>query len=90
MVIIKKNIRFLYRTIKPNYTMARAMYDYTKTILERVSFDPSLFCREVEKAFERLLPYEIEELKIWIRSLILHKPELSQCLVYLRNDKATQ
>ncbi len=63
--------------------MARAMFDYTKTILERVSFDANLFCRELQKAVERLLPYEIVELKIWIGDLTLQKPELNQCLIYL-------
>jgi len=64
--------------------MARAMFDYTKTILERVSFDANLFCRELQKAIERLLPYEIEELKIWIGDLTRQKPELNQCLIYLK------
>lgn len=64
--------------------MARAMFDYTKTVLERVSFDANLFCRELQKALERLLPYEVEELKIWIKSLTLQKPELNQCLIYLK------
>ena len=44
--------------------MARAMFEYTKTVLKKVSFDATLFCRELEKALQRLLPYEIEELKI--------------------------
>ena len=60
------------------------MFDYTKTVLERVSFDANLFCREVQKAIERLLPYEIEELKIWIGNLTQQKPELNQCLIYLK------
>ena len=64
--------------------MARAMFDYTITILERVSFDINLFTRELEKALDRLLPYEIEELKIWIANLILEKPELNKCLIYLK------
>lgn len=64
--------------------MARAMFDYTKTVLERVSFDANLFCKEVQKALERLLPYEVEELKIWIKNLTLQKPELNQCLIYLK------
>ena len=41
--------------------MARAMFEYTKTILKKVSFDVNLFCKELEKALQRLLPYEIEE-----------------------------
>jgi hypothetical protein len=64
--------------------MARAMFEYTKTILNKVSFDANLFCREVQKALERLLPYEIKELKIYIESLIQENPDLDQCLIYLK------
>lgn len=60
------------------------MYEYTKTILKKVSFDANLFCKEVQKAVQRLLPYEIEELKIYIDSLILQNPDLNQCLIYLK------
>ncbi len=63
--------------------MARAMYDYTKAVLKKVSFDANLFCKELKKAMERLLPYEIEELKLWVDALIKQKPELNQCLIYL-------
>ncbi|WP_010227961.1 hypothetical protein [Gillisia marina] len=63
--------------------MARAMFEYTKTILDKVSFDAVLFCKEVKKAIQRLLPHEIEELKIWILSLTRQNPELNQCLIYL-------
>jgi len=63
--------------------MARAMYDYTKAVLKKVSFDANLFCKELKKAMERLLPYEIEELKVWVDALIKQKPELNQCLIYL-------
>ena len=65
--------------------MSRAMFEYTKTVLKKVSFDASLFCKEVEKAVKRLLPYEIEELKIFINSLILQNPDLNQCLIYLKS-----
>ena len=64
--------------------MARAMLEYTKTVLNKVSFDVSLFCKEVKKALERLLPYEIEELKIFINSLIKQNPELDKFLIYLK------
>ena len=64
--------------------MARAMFEYTKTVLKKVSFDSALFCKELQKALQRLLPYEIEELKIFIKSLILQNPELNQCLIYLK------
>lgn len=64
--------------------MARAMLEYTKTVLKKVSFDTTLFCREVQKALTRLLPYEIEELKVFILSLVQQNPELNQCLIYLK------
>jgi hypothetical protein len=64
--------------------MARAMFEYTKTVLKKVSFDVTLFCKELEKALQRLLPYEIEELKIFIQPLLLQNPELNQFLIYLK------
>lgn len=64
--------------------MARAMFEYTKTVLNKVSFDTNLFCKELQKALQRLLPYEIEELKIFIKSLILQNPDLNQCLILLK------
>ena len=64
--------------------MARAMYEYTKTVLNKVSFDATLFCKEVQKAVRRLLPHELEELRIYIQSLIHQNPELNQCLIYLK------
>ncbi|MCF6349416.1 MAG: hypothetical protein L3J23_00095 [Flavobacteriaceae bacterium] len=56
--------------------MARAMFEYTKTILKKVSFDADLFYKELTKAIERLLPYEIDELKIWLQKFTANKPEL--------------
>lgn len=63
--------------------MARAMFDYTIAVLAKVSFDVNLFCKELKKALTRLLPYEIEELKLWIDSLIKQNPQLDKCLIYL-------
>ncbi|MGB5981021.1 MAG: hypothetical protein WBG46_02650 [Nonlabens sp.] len=60
--------------------MARAMFEYTKTVLEKVSFNSVLFCKELEKAIKRLLPYEIKELQIWVRELIMRNPELATCV----------
>ena len=57
------------------------MFDYTKSILERVSFDPILFCKELEKAIRTLLPYEIEQLREWLLNFTIEKPELKQCLL---------
>ncbi len=56
--------------------MARAFYNYTLTILEKVSFDPELFKKELEKAYQSLLPHERAELKIWLQQFLIHKPQL--------------
>jgi hypothetical protein len=60
--------------------MARAMFEYTITILEKVSFDPTLFSKELQKAMERLLPFEISELKIWLVNLLKLHPQLRSCI----------
>ncbi|WP_310379135.1 hypothetical protein [Flavobacterium sp.] len=61
--------------------MSKIMFDYTKSVLERVSFDPILFCKELEKAIKALLPYEIEELREWLQQFTTGKPELKLCLL---------
>jgi hypothetical protein len=63
--------------------MSRQMMSYTKSILERVSFDPVLFCKELEKAIRMLLPYELEELTVWVLNFTKEKPELKKCEIYL-------
>jgi len=64
--------------------MSKMMFDYTKSILERVSFDPILFCRELEKAIKTLLPYEMEQLQEWLMHFIVEKPELKQSLLLIK------
>lgn len=64
--------------------MAKSMLEYYKVVLQKVSFDTRLFCKEVEKAVSRLLPYEVEELKDWLQQFLTDKPELNQCLIYLK------
>lgn len=63
--------------------MARAMLEYTKTVLQKVSFDARLFSRELKKAIERLLPNELVELKKWLVQFVTDKPELQPALVHL-------
>jgi hypothetical protein len=63
--------------------MPRAMLEYTKEILKKVSFDTHLFSKELQKAKERLLPYELDELRDYIISLMYQNPSLKPCLVYL-------
>lgn len=65
--------------------MPRQIYLYTKSILERVSFDAKLFCKELEKATRMLLPYEIDQLREWLLSFTQEKPELRQCMIYIDN-----
>jgi len=60
--------------------MPRMIYDYTKKVLERVSFDPALFTKELKKAIKCLLPYELEQLRRWLAYFTNQKPELIPCL----------
>jgi len=56
--------------------MSRAIFEYTKTVLKKVSFSVDLFCKELKKALDKLLPYEVEELKIWLEEFTSDRPEL--------------
>lgn len=47
--------------------MSTTMLEYTKTILEKVSFDVKLFKKEFEKALKVLMPEEVKELINWIK-----------------------
>ncbi|NMH27328.1 hypothetical protein [Flavobacterium silvaticum] len=64
--------------------MKKTMIAYTKEILERVSFDPDLFRKELQKALKSLLPYEVEQLRDWLLNFTQGKPELRQCLLYVK------
>lgn len=63
--------------------MPRMIYDYTKNVLEKVSFDAKLFMKELKKAIRILLPYELEHLKNWLLFFTSEKPELRKCLILL-------
>lgn len=60
--------------------MPASMFNYTKKVLESVSFDTALFCKEVEKALKMLLPYEVEQLIDWLKNYTTSRPELQVCL----------
>ena len=70
--------------------MARAFYHYTITILEKVSFDPELFKKELEKAYQSLLPYERLELKIWLRKFLVKHPTLNNYLIQTKEFDGQQ
>ena len=65
--------------------MERAILDYSKTVLKKVSFDVELFSKELEKAVKRLLPFEIEELRIWLLQFTVDRPELYPSLALIKN-----
>jgi len=64
--------------------MARAFYNYTLTILEKVSFDPELFVKELQKAQASLLPHEQVELNLWLKKFLINKPDLK---IYVTNKE---
>lgn len=65
--------------------MSKSMLDHTKNVLKRVSFDVTLFCKELEKACKVLLPFELEELASWLLKFIKEKPELQHCMLLIDN-----
>ena len=73
----------LVETTNKIIIMGRTMLEYTKMVLNKVSFDTKLFCKELKKAITTLLPEELEELKLWLKQFILDKPELKESLIYL-------
>jgi len=81
--VIRKRFRFRY-IINKITPMARAMFEYTKTVLKKVSFSSDLFCKELEKAIQRLLPHEINELSIWLKQYTSNKPELYACMSIIK------
>lgn len=56
--------------------MSSTMINRTKLALEKVSFDPVLFNRELLKAIKFLLVKELEELAIWFVNFVKGKPQL--------------
>lgn len=65
--------------------MSKIMFDYTKSVLERVSFNQMLFSKELEKSIKTLLPYEMEQLREWLLNFTIGKPELKQCLLIVNS-----
>lgn len=75
-MILSFYIRFLISKLK-TLNMARAFFEYTKIILEKVSFDKNIFKRELAKANKLMLPHERKELMVWFRAFCIKRPELS-------------
>jgi len=53
----------LYNFTKP--LTVNFMFDLSKKILEKVSFDKALFCKELKKAINWIKPDEKILLKVW-------------------------
>jgi hypothetical protein len=58
--------------------MKKTALEYTKFILEKVSFDPHLFRKEYYKAIARLVEEDVLELRNWV--LKRFNPELVSTL----------
>jgi hypothetical protein len=59
------------------------MLSYVKTILQKVSFDASLFEKELRKALIKLIPSEVEDLKLWCYEQFsdLYQNILDRCFI---------
>ena len=47
------------------------MFEYTKIILKKVSFDKKLLLKEYKKAKRLLQPNEFHALRLWLRTSVL-------------------
>lgn len=56
--------------------MATINYYYTKSVLEKVSKNPSKFKEELNEAKRTLLPFEINNLTKWLDFFTTNRPEL--------------
>ena len=56
--------------------MKQSMLEYTKTILEKVSFNLQLFEKELKKSLNHLVDQEILELQKWIAEKFGRKYDL--------------
>lgn len=43
-----------------------SMLEYSKVVLEKVSFDREIFTKEFKKAINMLVDHEVQELKRWV------------------------
>lgn len=60
--------------------MSNTMYSYTKEILQKVSFDPSLFQKELQKARVTLNSEDYDKLLNWLSGYVKANPDLQYCL----------
>lgn len=57
------------------------MLELTKSVLEKVSFDKSLFCKELKKSKDWLQHKELLALKAWcLATFVQYQEEISEIL----------
>ena len=61
--------------------MSRSIYNYTIEVLKKVSFNSKLFNKELAKASKILLPYEYNELMIWVKNYTFQNPHLYNSII---------
>lgn len=63
-----------------------SMLEYLKTILQKVSFDKTLFEKELLKAIQSLLPEEVKQLKSWCYDQFgkMYRSVLNRCFSRVR------
>jgi len=54
--------------------------NHTIEILEKVSFSKDLFVKELNKAINYLLPFEVDVLKKWIINFVSNKQDFNDVL----------
>ncbi|EPH13749.1 hypothetical protein [Myroides odoratimimus] len=64
----------------------RMMLEYTTLVLKNVSFDSVLFSKELEKAVQTLLPYDLGQLMIWVNEFLKEQPNLRAELALLDSE----
>lgn len=62
------------------------MLEYIKMILQKVSFDKSLFEKELKKAIAMLVPEELKQLKSWCYEQFgrMYRVVLNRCFARVR------
>lgn len=64
--------------------MIQSMLEYSKFILQKVSFDEILFKKELEKALKILMPEEIKQLIHWAKEQFYGSPVY--CYIPIQNQ----
>lgn len=63
------------------------MFEYSIIILEKVSFNASLFSKELQKAIQILTPVENQELEKWFFNYSKSHSELEEFNIFFLSQK---